>query len=76
MATDNKNKQSQTSQEKTKNENPTSSGAMTPQEAGHLGGTAPRRHGMSREEAGHLGGTAHHTCRGFECQEEHKKSKK
>jgi len=72
MATENKNKQSQANQE-SGSMNPTSSGAMTPQEAGHIGGAAPRRHGMSREEAGHLGGTAHHTCRGFECQEEHQK---
>jgi hypothetical protein len=60
MATDNNNK----------NRSHSSSGAMGPEEAGHLGGTAPRRHGMSREEAGHLGGTAPHKCRGFECQEQ------
>jgi hypothetical protein len=45
-------------------------GSMTASEAGHLGGTAPRRHGMTREEAGHLGGTAPHKCRGFQCQEQ------
>lgn len=63
MATDNKNRSG------------SRNGAMTPEEAGHLGGAAPRRHGMSREEAGHLGGTAPHSCRGFECQQkENKKS--
>jgi hypothetical protein len=59
-----------------KNRSRSSSGAMTPEEAGHLGGTAPRRHGMSREEAGHLGGTAPHRCRGFECQQEQGSSNK
>ncbi|HVW99176.1 MAG TPA: hypothetical protein VHA52_01870 [Candidatus Babeliaceae bacterium] len=52
------------------------SGSMTPEEAGHLGGIAPRKHGMSREEAGEKGGSAPHRCRGFECQkgESHRSS--
>ena len=56
-----KNRQNQSGQAgQSSNMNPTSSGAMTPQEAGKLGGEK--------------GGKAPHRCRGFECQQKQQKN--
>jgi len=58
MAKNRQNQPKQSSQ--TNNMNPTSTGAITPQEAGKLGGEK--------------GGKAPHSCRGFECQQKDQSS--
>jgi hypothetical protein len=58
MARSNKSKRQSGQSDRSSNMSPTSTGAMTPQEAGRLGG----------QKGGSKGGKAPHQCRGFECQ--------